>query len=262
MILCYHDVDPEWNSPLAVTPDQFRRHCRWLAEHRRVVPLQDVTFDDTMLPARGTVVLTFDDGFRGVYEHAFPLLVEYGLPATVFLVGDTLRPQGHPVDWVDGEKPGARGTMTVSQVVELRDAGIDLQSHTSTHRVLPSLPEDECLEDLTRSKETLEEVLDRPVDHLAYPRGRHDSRVRRAVERAGFQWAYSLPEEAEHVDRFAVPRVGVFPGNGPATLALKTHRSYLAFRHSRAFPLARRMAGRSVSGRGRSDPLGSGDDRY
>ena len=30
-ILCYHAVDPHWKSPLSVTPEEFERHCAWLA---------------------------------------------------------------------------------------------------------------------------------------------------------------------------------------------------------------------------------------
>lgn len=244
MILCYHDVDPEWRSPLAVTPDEFRRQCEWLAEHRTVVSLTDLIpfLDDRMLPPRGLVALTFDDGFRGVHEHALPVLEEHGWTATVFLVSSTLRRSSpRPVDWVDGEVPGARHALSRSQVEELSKAGIDLQSHGATHRVLTHLDVDECREDLAQSKKELEEALERPVDKLAYPKGRHNASVRRAAGEVGFRWAFTLPEASEHVDSLAVPRVGVFPGNGPTTLRMKTRPSYLAFRHSRVFPLARRL---------------------
>lgn len=246
MILCYHDVDPEWLSPLSVTPEEFRRHCEWLAEHREVVALADLVpqLDERMLPPPGRVALTFDDGFEGVHRHALPILAEYGLPATVFVVSDTLGPEGKVVDWVDGAPPGSRKTLTRSQIGELVDAGFDVQSHSAAHRDLTTLDEDECRDDLTKSKEHLEDLLGRPVDHLAYPRGRHSPTVRQAAEAARFRWAFSLPEASEDVNRMAVPRVGIFPGNGPSTLAVKTRRSYLAFRHSQIFPLVRRLVHR------------------
>lgn len=246
MILCYHDVDPEWSSPLAVTPDAFRRQCEWLAENREVVALGDLVpqLDHRMLPPSGRVALTFDDGFRGVYHHALPILAEYGWPATVFVVSETLGPEGKAVDWVDGLPPGSRQTLTVSQIEELIDAGMDIQSHSASHRDLTTLEEDECVEDLAKSKAQLEDRFGRPVDHLAYPRGRHNATVRRAAEWAGFRWAFSLPEVSEQVNRMAVPRVGIFPGNGPRTLAAKTRRSYLSIRHSPVFPLIRRLVRR------------------
>lgn len=246
MILCYHDVDPDWPSPLAVSPDEFRRQCEWLAEHREVVSLGDLVphLDDRMLPPSGRVALTFDDGFQGVHDYALPIMAEYGWPATVFVVSDTLGPGGKAVDWVDGAPPGSRQTLTIAQLQELVDTGFDVQSHSAAHRDLTTLDEEECRQDLAKSKEQLEDVLGRPVEHLAYPRGRHNPTARRAAEAAGFRWGFSLPEVSEEVNRMAVPRVGIFPGNGPRTLAVKTRRSYLAFRHSQMFPLIRRLVRR------------------
>src|SRR5213080_1745037 len=40
-ILCYHDVDADWDSPLAVTPDAFAAQMAWLAAHRKVLPLDE-----------------------------------------------------------------------------------------------------------------------------------------------------------------------------------------------------------------------------
>ena len=48
--------------------------------------------------ARDVCAVTFDDGYRDVYEHAIPLLLRKGIPAAVFVVSDlmgTTRPQVH-----------------------------------------------------------------------------------------------------------------------------------------------------------------------
>lgn len=243
MILCYHEVDPEWRSTLSVTPDAFRAHCEWLAEHKQVLPLADLVerLDDDLLPPRGTVAITFDDGFTGVHEYALPILADLGLPSTAFLVADTLTDRRQPVDWIDGEEVDARTVMSRSQVLELDAAGVDIQSHTSTHRDMTALDPADCTEDLRRSRETLEDLVGKPVGHLAYPRGRHNEDARRSAEEAGFDYAYSLPEVREFRGRYAVPRVGIFPGNGTGTLRTKTNRSYFALRHSPVFPLLRRL---------------------
>src|SRR5436309_13449222 len=82
-ILCYHAVEPDWDTPLAITPADFAAHMTWLARHRRVVPL-DAALSSVgasgLLP-RGTTAITFDDGFAGVYRYALPILSSLGVAA-------------------------------------------------------------------------------------------------------------------------------------------------------------------------------------
>ena len=240
-ILCYHAVDPCWESPLAVTPELFAEQCAWLARHRTVVPL-DVALE-RMSPSgrlpRGMVSLTFDDGFLQLVDHVFPVLERHRLPATVFLVAATLTSEGHPVDWVDTAPSWQLETLDSDHVREAQDRGFDFASHTWSHRTLPELDPDDCLEDLRDSRVFLEDLLGHPVPYLAYPRGRHDEMVRRMTQRAGYSHGLALPEGPETPGPYAVPRAGIFPGNGPRVLRGKTNRHYHALRQSQVFPAVR-----------------------
>jgi len=247
-ILCYHSVQPDWTSPLAVDPALFAKHCSWLARRRRVVPLEEAVdrLDaDCRLP-RGVVSLSFDDGFSAVYHHALPLLERYRLPATVFLVAATLTSAGQPVDWV--ETPGSEPltTLTRDQVLEMQDSGVSFQSHSWAHRDLSQLTFAECVTDLSESRDFLSEMLGRPVLLLAYPRGRHSAQVREAALRAGYRHAFGLPEQAEDPSLFSIPRVGVYHGNSTTTLRVKNSHAYLAVRTAPAFPVVRRFARRAL----------------
>jgi len=244
-ILCYHSVDPAWESPLAVRPEEFEAQCRWLVKHRTVVPLAHAVtrLDRSGRLPSGQAVLTFDDGFAGVRDHALPVLRRHGLPATVFLVAQTLSDDGLPTQWVRTPPPWPIPTLTRDQVLELRDLGVDFQSHSWAHLDLIGLGYDACVADLRRSKELLEDLLGTTVSHLAYPRGLHDEQVRRAAERAGYSHAYSLPQQPEQPGPYAVPRVGIHRGNGVRTLAIKCARSYLPVRHGPAGAVARRVSG-------------------
>jgi peptidoglycan/xylan/chitin deacetylase (PgdA/CDA1 family) len=241
-ILCYHSVEPGWTSPLAVAPEAFAEHCAWL-ERRGVVELSEVTerLDRTGRLPRDLVALTFDDGFAALYDHAFPLLKRHRLPATVFLVAETLTPEGREVDWVDTPPPYPMRTLTRDQVLEMAEAGIRFGSHSFSHYDLASLSAESCLEDLRRSRELLEDLLKRPVPFLAYPRGRHNHQVHEASRKAGFTHAFTLPEEPEELGPFAVPRAGVYPGNSPNALRLKSSPWYLSLRTSRVFPALRKV---------------------
>jgi peptidoglycan/xylan/chitin deacetylase (PgdA/CDA1 family) len=227
-VLCYHAVDPAWSAPISVDPGLFERHCGWFAKRRRVVPL------DALVGAGGRdreVSITFDDGFESVYDHAFPALQRNGLTATVFVVAGTLSARGRPVDWLD--RPPATGppaTLTRDQLLEMREAGIGVGSHGFAHADLTVLGDAEAERDLRESRELLEDLLREPVPFVAYPRGRHDRRVRDAARRAGYSHAFALPERRERAGPYAWPRVGVHAGNGIGTLRIKMHRLYLPLR--------------------------------
>jgi peptidoglycan/xylan/chitin deacetylase (PgdA/CDA1 family) len=233
-ILCYHSLLPGWESPLAVEPDDFAWQAAWLQRRRTVLPVSEALsrLDRSGRLPRGQAALTFDDGFADLYTHALPTLSRYRLPATLFLVAQTLTPAGRAVDWVDTAGSQDLRTLTLDQVLEMQDAGIDFESHSWAHRDLRALSAEECTRDLRESRELLSDLLGRAVTLLAYPRGLHDSMVRRAAEKAGYTHAFALPERAERPDRFAVPRVGIYRGNSPWTVRIKTARPYLPLRTS------------------------------
>jgi len=241
-ILCYHSVEPGWASPLAVTPEAFAAHCAWL-ERRGVVELAEVAgrLDRSERPSGNLVALTFDDGFAALFDHAFPLLKRHRLPATVFLVAETLTPEGREVDWVDTPPPYPMRTLTLDQVLEMQEAGVRFGSHSFSHHDLTTLSDPACQDDLRRSRELLEDLLKQPVPFLAYPRGRHDPKVREAARRAGFTHAFTLPEAPEPAGPFAIARAGIYPGNGRSGLRVKSSPWYLAVRTSRVFPALRKV---------------------
>lgn len=230
-ILCYHSLDPGWASPLAVPPGVFATHAAWLARSREVVSAERAAAAMTW---RGTLpgkmsALTFDDGYADLYEHALPVLERHRLPATVFLVAATLS-EGKAVDWVDDPPAHELRTLTADQVLAMQAAGVRFGSHSHAHLDLRTLSYEDCVADLKESRQTLEDVLHRPVTLLAYPRGRHSPDVRRAAAAAGYEAAFSLPEGAEEVSRYSVPRAGVYAHNGTTVLRLKTMRSYVPAR--------------------------------
>jgi peptidoglycan/xylan/chitin deacetylase (PgdA/CDA1 family) len=238
-ILCYHSVEPDWNSPLAVTPEAFAEQAQWLSRSRQVLPVRNALsrLDARGRLPRGMAALTFDDGFAALHEHVLPVLTQRRLPATVFLVAQTLTPGGRPVDWVDTPGTEPLRTLTLDQVLEMQDAGVDFQSHSWAHHDLTKLSWDECVRDLRESRELLSDLLGRRVTLLAYPRGLHDADVRRAAEVAGYTHAFALPETAEEPGDFAVPRVGIYRGNGLLAVRVKAARPYLQMRT--AEPVAR-----------------------
>jgi colanic acid/amylovoran biosynthesis glycosyltransferase len=261
-ILCYHTVDATWSSGLSMTPNDFRSHARWLARHRRVVDLATAIrlMDRRGRLPRGVTALTFDDGLTGVHEHALPVLRSLRLPATVFVVGRSVTGD-RTVDWIDDPPPDdPLETLDPEQLRELVAAGIEIASHSHAHKVLPTLEPRACEEDLRTSREVLEELVRAPVPHLAYPRGRYDREVQAAAQRAGYSHAFALPEAAEAIGPYALPRVGVYRHNGTGALRTKSSPHYLRARHHPA-SVPVRAAAKAIRSRPRTPASDdAGDD--
>ena len=87
--------------------------------------------------------------------------------------------------------------MTWDQVREMRRAGMDIQSHTRTHRVLQTLTPEDLREELVGSKRILEEQLGEPIRAIAYPvslsPGEHDD-IFGAVRSAGYELGFSTSQ--------------------------------------------------------------------
>ena len=94
---------------------------------------QHYKFYDFLKP--GEVVLTFDDGFEDVYDNAFPLLRERGIPFVLYL--STLPIEtGEPLNL---HYPEARPLMW-DQINEMIDSGlVTVGAHTHTHPDLRTL---------------------------------------------------------------------------------------------------------------------------
>ena len=54
------------------------------------------------------VLLTFDDGFRSIYEKAYPVVKEFGYPGVLFLYTDFIRGQKGRLPEVPGDRGGCK----------------------------------------------------------------------------------------------------------------------------------------------------------
>lgn len=93
-VLLYHHLDPDAEeSGTVLHPETFARHMMLLRDNGYTAVtfpmLIDYVEKGIPLPEK-PVVITFDDGYRSNYEYAFPILREYGMPASVFAIGTSV----------------------------------------------------------------------------------------------------------------------------------------------------------------------------
>ena len=181
-ILLYHEIAYR-HSVISTPVEVFRSQMAWLKQAGiEVLPLNEIAhrLDDGMLLPRKAVCLTFDDGLAGVYDHAFPILLEFSLPAVLFLVTDYC---GLSNNW-PGQPDAFRGFPIVNweQVQEMEAAGIGIGSHSLSHPRLDQLSLPELQHQIRGSKEAIAEHISSPVDWFAYPFGRYSYDVLQVVK--------------------------------------------------------------------------------
>ncbi len=172
-ILTYHSLD-ETGSVISTAPETFRRQIETLVARKiPVVPLSRVA------STPGAVAITFDDGFRNFLEHAAPVLTQYRLPATVFVVSAYCGRQNSWPQFVTGIP--RLDLMTWNELNQLPPDLIALGAHTVNHADLSKLPEAQIREELRPCRLELEERTGRTVETFAYPYGSSTPRIRELV---------------------------------------------------------------------------------
>jgi peptidoglycan/xylan/chitin deacetylase (PgdA/CDA1 family) len=145
---------------------------------------------------RRTIVLTFDDGHASNYESALPVLVELGLTATFFITAGRI---------------GDGTTMTWRQIRALYAAGMEIGSHTVTHRPPSTLDDNALRYELCVSRRMLEDGLGAPVLSISSPTGFFNPRMRVIAHEAGYQaLCFGLAGlVSDNDDRLSLRRVAV-----------------------------------------------------
>ncbi len=194
-ILMYHRVSPDASPSMrrfTVDPANFEAQLSYLREqgfHGTTV----AQFHH--LRARGAgswpgrpVILTFDDGYRDFADFALPLLQKYGFPATLYVVSGLV---GATSRWLPGED-SRLPLLEWSDLARLPALGIEIGSHSMTHRALDALPDKELLLELSQSKARIEQKLGLEVVSLAYPFGFRSKRVKKTAEESGYAAACAV----------------------------------------------------------------------
>ncbi len=265
-ILCYHNIVPDGAGAASVTPDlhmplaHFESHVRWLARHYEIVRLRELV----ERVARGerlskVAALTFDDGYLGVFQHAWPFLARLGIPATIFVVAEA--PGRWDSFWWDHPDvpPSIAPTRLRYMLEELWDdehqipraprpdncppvpqwfqpaswqviaaaarEGVEIGVHSATHRRLPRLTDTELEREVIMSRQVIQRETGVAPAFFSYPYGMWDERVKAAVRAAGYRAAVTVDPGLNGVgaDPWALRRVTI-----PANISAAAFRAYTA----------------------------------
>jgi peptidoglycan/xylan/chitin deacetylase (PgdA/CDA1 family) len=198
-ILCYHSIgEPYWGVN-DVSPRRFRRQIEnALHAGFEFVPAAKL--------ARGEgkaneLAITFDDGLGSVFTQAAPILKDYRIPFSFFVVSGWCETYAR---W----KPGAM--MSWRQVSELVENGAEVGSHSATHPNFGTLEPGRYAEELEGSRRTIERRIGVAPVSFAIPLGQRANwtpAAALAATAAGYETVYAQAEDTR--PQGTVPRTFV-----------------------------------------------------
>ncbi len=204
-ILMYHEVGPKETMAerYTVSIEAFREQMSYL----RANGYQTISLDqyraETMAgraeDGGKKVIVTFDDNNLSHHSISTPILAEFNLQATFFIVSGFLDNQPEMI--------------TTGQLREMKQAGMSIQSHSNTHRFLNDLNDQDLRDELEISRRVLEDCVQEQVRFVSCPGGCYSKTVlRSALARGYFGVCTSAPglnkmidgQPPQRLDRFLV----------------------------------------------------------
>lgn len=179
-VLCYHDVNPKQSNALLLDPEKFKAQMQYLKDNNYIpITLEELygfLKENKEIPTK-SVVITFDDGYKGNYTYAYPILKDLNFKATIFMISDFVNNDLY---------------LSKKELKELSDNGIEIQSHTDKHHDLSKLSKEAQISTMKTSKNNLEAIINKSVDYIAYPFGNSNPSTREAAKEAGYKLGFNL----------------------------------------------------------------------
>ncbi len=195
VVLCYHRFEEKPKDGMAITPAAFETQMQALKEHGfTVISMQDFLAwrrAEKAIPEKSCVI-TIDDGYRSGHDVAWPILKKHEYPFTMFIY----------TAFVKGGALSGGGSLSWAELREMRDAGVDIQSHTVNHQNLRikkgkfqtqfATYEEWLKNEIADSRRLLEQHLGISVKALAYPYGNHNDEIRAIAMQSGYEAAFTV----------------------------------------------------------------------
>jgi peptidoglycan/xylan/chitin deacetylase (PgdA/CDA1 family) len=204
-ILCFHSVGQPEFGVNDVAPARFRRHIELALElgYRFVAPGEIARTGG----AAKDLAVTFDDALKSVLTEAAPVLKDYKIPYTVFVVSEWSE-QKH--DW---EKTGVLGWRELERMAA---DGVELGSHSATHRNFGGIDIERARVEFERSRATMLARLGFAPSIFAIPFGQSrnwNAAADAAARETGFETIYAQAEDTRPPGTIARTFVTHFDGD-------------------------------------------------
>lgn len=207
-VLVYHGFSEKKSGKTMVSRYNFDAQMNYLKKNGyHIISLdQLLNFIDykEQIPEK-SVAITLDDGWRSIYNIAFPILKKYGFPATFFIY----------TDFIGGGK-----AMSWKDIKEITENGFDVQCQTKTHRNLTALKKNESFRtyfkdleiEMRYPQKLIKKKLNQECKYLAYPYGKTNDLVIAVLKKEGYRAAFTLDWGSNpfFVDKYRIRRCVIY----------------------------------------------------
>jgi peptidoglycan/xylan/chitin deacetylase (PgdA/CDA1 family) len=209
-VLTYHRFGNTSYDPFCVSPVDFETQMAFLAQHKRALSLlrfEQFLSGSIELP-NDSVLVTIDDGHLSTWSTAMPILRRHSIPAVAFVTPNMVGRQ------TAGNVRIAEGYAGWPELRELLRCGIEVASHSMSHKSFGSMSATEVREEAVRSKSVLEDRLGIEVTTFAYPYGTRadfNSSTAKILRDVGYRLAFTSQHGAirRGANPWELPRIKI-----------------------------------------------------
>jgi len=197
-----------------------------------------------------SIVITMDDGHKSNYQ-LLPVIKKYNFKPTIFLTSGVINTNRHiwTQHLVKITSPNSaikmkhdellkilkdnkfdfeneynqREYLNLEEINEMNDC-VDFQSHTVFHNSLPFCSDVVSYEEINKSKNDLEKLLNKKINAIAFPFGLYSEREIEYVKQAGYDIALTVDfgYNNKNTDLYRLKRISVNDTNDINELIVKS----------------------------------------
>lgn len=201
VVLMYHRFGDDRFPATNIRMDQLREHIKELGDKKyTVLPVEQIISrlqNGPALPDR-TIGITIDDGYKSIYDNAWPLFKEAGLTFTVFISTDAI-------------DQGYDDMMTWDQLREMAAQGITIAAHGRSHLHMPPYSAQRTAQEISHSADRIRAEIGTLSSVFAYPYGETSQVIIQQVKDAGFaasfgqhSGAFNRDDDFYYLPRFSL----------------------------------------------------------
>ncbi len=203
-IFCYHSIsNGKWD--FSISRKNFKKQIEYLSKKYDFISLNDVYryINGKKQINKPSVVITFDDGYKDIYE-VKEYLKSKNIKPAVFIFSEPKKISRYELD-------NDLKFLSKREIKSLVKAGWEIGSHTATHPNMNKLTNEQILKEVKYSKKSLEKELGFPIKYIAYPKGKYNEKILEVARKAGYRLGLSMNDDqiTPGINPLVLPRIGV-----------------------------------------------------